>query len=233
MDHVSNPDETLALLEPHGARFDGSGRGVIPELSKEDVLLALGLIPEDRKPHATVYLALHWPTPQSLQEADELIKNSQLRECVRRAKKIVIAKLAVDIAKGEADGSHGVLHGVRRALAEARANLETARADKWPRYDTRYEKVRAAVLFELHDPKRCRTCAGRGNVLINAVVRPCAECSGTGKRAYSDQARAEAIGLSRQTYKHAWEGLYLWTLELCSRAEAAARDAFAKAMGRE
>lgn len=227
-----NPDEKLALLEPHGPRFD-RGRGGIPELTKEDVLLAIGLIPEDLKPHATIYLALHWPTPQYLHEADGLIKDAQLRECVRRAKKIVIAKLALDIAKGEADGTHGGIPGVRRALAEARANLETARADKWPRYDTRYEKVRAAALFELHDPKRCKQCAGRRTVRIHAVVQICTACGGTGKSSYSDQVRAEGIGLSRQTYKQAWEGLYVWTLELCSRAESAARQAFSDALGRD
>lgn len=226
-----NPDEKLALLEPHGVRMDG-GRGGKPELTWEDVTLALGMIPDDLKAHASVYLAIHHPTCQTLHEADELVKDAQLRECLRRTKRIVIARMEVQVKKDEVEGSHGGIHGVRRALAEARANLETVMADKWPRYDTRYQQVRVAVLGELHAQDRCKQCAGRSTVRINGVDRNCPNCHGTGKKAHSDQMRADAIGLSRQTYKHAWEGLYVWTLELCDLAASAARQAFERALGR-
>ena len=230
---MSDVRRLMGRLYPPGMKYT-VGFGGRPTIAPEDITGALGFI-RDRFARET-FCALWWPEGASLtrREFDLELRDRQMREWTRRQRALVVARLAVDVAHDEV-GAHGAVHGVRRALAAARAELETARSKAWPPWhrplrigdvpqkQSRYAAIRAAVLAEIADPRSCKVCAGRGTLRADALIVKCDECGGTGQRARSESGRAKAIGLTPQSYGR-WAQVYEWTYTLVKTADETAAN---------
>lgn len=230
---MSDNRPLLARLNPASPHYD-SARGGLPELTNEDIAGALGMVRHKARFACDVYCALWWPGLAGIgvAEIDTSIRNKQLDEFLKRQRKLIVARMAVHVAQEEADGTHGGIPGVKRALSQARGELEEAKARAWPVYSDRYGMIRAAVLNEIRGGRTCKTCAGRTSIRHGELVVVCPNCHGSGHAHNSERGRADAIGVARTAYQR-WEGVYDWTLDLCERANRTANEAFGIALGRE
>jgi len=229
---MSDVRRLMGRLYPPGMKYTVGFAGR-PTIAPEDVSGALAFV-RDRFARET-FCALWWPEGASLTRAqyDLELRNRQMEEWTRRQRALVTARLAVDVAHDEVTGSHAGVHGVRRALASARHELEEAQAKAWPPWHkprrrddspqklSRYAAIRAAVLREIADPRSCKVCAGRGTLRADALIVRCGECGGTGQRAGSERGRAKAIGMTAQSFER-WAGVYEWTYQLCKAADETA-----------
>lgn len=228
---MTDARKLLARLNPGSIQY-GVSRGGIPELTPQDIAGALGFIRDafDRE----LFCALWWPDGSRLNrgEFDLMLRNRQMGEYLRRQRALVVARLAVDVAQDEVEGTHGGIHNVKRALSHARAELDEAKARAWPAWQrptkagqtpeaSRYSAIRKAVLEEIAEPRRCKTCGGRGHVRKDSLVIGCTSCAGTGQWPHSERRRAETIGLAHQVFPR-WSGVYEWTYRLCKSADTRA-----------
>jgi hypothetical protein len=230
---MSDHRALLARLNPASTHYDSVGGG-LPDMTNEDITGALGLVRQKARFACEVYCALWWPglSSHTCGEIDTAIRNKQLDEFLRRQRKLITARMAVHVAKEEADGSHGGIPGVRRALQEARGELAEAQARAWPNYSDRYGLIRAAVMNEIRGGRSCKLCAGRGTVRHGDLIVDCQHCKGSRLEPNSERHRAAVIGVQRTAYAR-WESVYDWTLDLCDRANRSADRAFGLAVGRE
>ena len=60
------------------------------------------------------------------------------------------------------------------------------------------------AMREYHSPQ-CASCGGARELVVANLRITCSDCSGVGVRRYSDQVRAEAIGVAMEAYKSIWE----------------------------
>src|SRR5690348_11448527 len=104
-----------SFLYPHGARFD-SVPGGEPEFTVEEANAVWGVLMSRDRAACVVVDSLYAEPMILTQDAHSVIKRAQLRECWRRLRAVEIAKLAMHLAEEEADGTHGGIAGVRRAL---------------------------------------------------------------------------------------------------------------------
>lgn len=227
---MSDVRKLLARLNPGAIQYGVVGGSGIPDLTPQDIAGALGFIRDDFQ--REVFCALWWPDGSRLTRGafDLQLRNKQLAEWMRRQRALVAARLGWHLAREEADGTHGGVPGVRKALSHARAEAEEAKAKAWPAYSERYKLIRSAVLNELASPHNCKPCGGRGHVRAGALMTMCKACSGTGRAHSSERTRAEAIEVPRSMYAR-WADVYQWTLELCSHAERQAADKVERALG--
>lgn len=220
---MSDVRKLLARLNPGAIQYGVVGGGGIPDLTPQDIAGALGFIRDDFQ--REVFCALWWPDGSRLlrDEFDTMLRNKQLGEWMRRQRALVTSRLAMHLAREEADGTHGGIPGVRKALSHARAEAEEAKAKAWPAYSERYKLIRAAVLNELASPHNCKPCGGRGHVRAGALMAVCKACGGTGRAHSSERTRAEAIEVSRPVFAR-WVGVYQWTFNLCATADRKAGE---------
>lgn len=222
--------KAVARINPHGANYSGSGgSGGTPDIVDSDINGALGFIANDFD--REVFCALWCPEMAKLTrlQFDMMLRDKQALEFIRRQRILVSARLAVDLAKEEADGTHRDIPGVRRSLSHARAALDDASSKAWPPWQrastkkdpaqkSKYSLIRTAVLREIAEPRTCKVCHGHCHTFKGALAVPCMACHGTGQHPKSNRWRAEAIKVPHQKFNK-WAGVYLWTFLFCKRAE--------------
>lgn len=206
--------ELMARLNPTNIRYD-IGRGGLPELTAQDIAAAIGMV----RPGLgrELMCRLWWPDGAQLapKELDRLLMEAQLGEWRRRADQLITAQLRAEVADGERQ---------RRTAADA---VEAAKVVQWPRVGpgSPYAAIRLAVLAEMSAACLCPECRGRGFVMTEGKVRGCAMCETTGRAKVSDRARAEMIGVNRETYRTNIAPVYEWLIDFCHAAlEPARRD---------
>lgn len=212
-----NATEKLAKLEPHGVRV-GEPFGGKPELTADDVNLALGLISD--KNAGLVYLAVYKRWPDAVAGATRYLLMLQVREIVERHQGLELALLAQHL--GEDDP---------QKAPRLRAFARDARDAQWPEYSKRYKAIIVQALAECASPAHCRTCGGRGYVQAHTLTVACETCRGSGKRRISDNARAIACGMTLNGYVGSgWRDVYEWTLAKVGDACRRAAEQFGKRM---
>lgn len=215
-----HPGEMMARLNPATVRYD-IGRGGMPQLTPQDIAAAIAWVPEGLG--RELMCRLWWPEGAALkpEALDNLITGMLLEEWIRRADVLTTAQLRVEYAKSEWD---------RR---RARAAVEEAQALQWPRIggpNSPYTKIREAVLAEMSSDCLCPACRGRAFLISEGKRVDCRFCDKTGRAKVSDRARAEAIGVNRETYRTSVAPVYQWLLDRCTDALAPAREHFTEAL---
>ena len=223
---MTHPAYLLARLNAKNVRFD-VGSGGIPDLTPQDIAAALAFVP--RGMGRELLCRVWWPDGAELTMRDlsGRIESAQRDEWAARESSMLDAMLAVASHTGGA------------TLRRAQGKYADAHAKRWPKWVTDpeigtmspgYERTRIAVLAELSSPGLCPTCAGRGELMAGNILTICDKCKGSGKRAVSDQWRAEALRITGSGYNRTWRPVYEWTLQLCVDALAPACHAFAQAV---
>ncbi len=207
----------LARLNPRVAQYE-VGSGGLPELTPQDIAGALGTI---REPLGRELLCHVWWPDGALRSRAQLLdamRDRQLQEWVRRMRNLEAAHLAYHLACELADGTHGRMHG---QISRARSEVEDAKGQMWPRIgpQSRYRAIRDGVLAEMLAMHLCPGCGGTGESRIDAIVRVCVRCTGSGHAKVSDSDRAERLGCTRKTYTEAWANPYEWLFAECAQAE--------------
>lgn len=229
---MPNARELLARLNPTTVKFDIGNGGGPPDLTAQDIAAALALV----KPGLgrEVFCALWWPDGASLSRAKlhQEISRHVWRQIEEQARKVVAARLEVNILQDDIHSRHAVTDECRRALAGAEAKLASAKRACWPQDPLMVTRVRAAVLEEMGKPNHCGTCGGRGQVLVGEATRVCPTCAGRRLLPVSNRDRARAIGRDESTYRDNWRGMYEWLWHRLTDAEQVAAQEFARALGR-
>ena len=226
---MTDPRKLLARLNPRVAQYE-VGSGGIPTLTPQDIAAGLGMVGDVLG--REILCHVWWPDGAKLthQQLLDAMRALQLGEWMRRMRRLEAANLAYHIACEEADGTHGRSRG---QITPARAEVEDAKADMWPRIgpQSRYLAIRQAVLAEMLDPHLCPVCGGSGEVRANAVVRACGRCLGSGHSKATETDRAERVGCTRQAYSsNNWDNAYEWLLSECAHAERHACTQLARAL---
>lgn len=217
--------ETLARLNPAGARFD-SGRGGAPVLTNQDIAAALAFVPAGVGRELLV--ACWWPdaaATRSVALRDAVYEHIR-PEVVRQTRDLVDARVRLGMVRARAGWAETLDAETRRELAAAEAALDAAKVRCWP--SATWEMLPAltrAVVSEIAMPNHCPTCRGLRDVRSpSGLLAPCKACRGTGVVPVSDRKRAEAIGRDESTYRGAWRPVYEWLLgELRDAEQEAAR----------
>lgn len=212
--------ELMARLNPATVRYD-IGRGGMPELTPSDIAAAIGMVEPGLG--RELMCRLWWPGGAALnpEDLDKLITGMLLEEWIRRADALTTAQLKVEYAKSEWD---------RR---RARGAVEEAQALQWPRIgglNSPYTKIREAVLAEMSSDCLCPACRGRASLICEGKRVDCRFCEKTGRAKVSDRARAEAVGVNRETYRTSVAPVYQWLLDRCTDSLAPARQSFRNAL---
>lgn len=215
----------MGRLNPSVFRFDGGGRGGVPELTPQDIAAALGMIEDEMS--REVFCAFWWPDGARLKEQDllRMIGQRQRAEIERQWRRVQVARLELHIAKDEAASRQAMTDADKRAIAAIEARLKNAQDDCWPSEPTVYPLIRAAVIEEIRSPHQCTRCLGRAQQIVGERLVVCLQCDGTGRQAISDRRRAKAIGRDESTYRRAWARPYGWTYAMVSDAEGSAARA--------
>jgi len=209
--------ELMARLNPATVRYD-IGRGGMPELTPSDIAAAIGMVEPGLG--RELMCRLWWPagaelSPESL---DSLVTGLLMGEWTARKDALVMAQLKTEYATNE------------RQRREAKQKQEEAAARMWPRIGmgSPYAAIRSAVLAEMSADCLCPACRGRAFLLHEGKLAGCKFCSMTGRAKVSDRARAEAIGVNRETYRLSVAPIYEWLLQACADALEPARKALGK-----
>lgn len=212
----------LARLNPAVCRFD-IGRGGVPEWTPQDVAAALGMVPAGLG--RELLCAAWWPDGARLshRELVAALERVQREEWWRREQDMLHATLAVASHHGGDD------------LRRAQSLYASAHAGRWPSWvedielgshNTKYLRMRSAVVVELTSPKLCPDCHGRGEIAMKSgVVKDCDKCCGRGSVAHTHAWRAEQMKIREDTYRKTWAGPYEWLFDYSADAmQKAQRD---------
>lgn len=117
------------------------------------------------------------------------------------------------------------------AIAHATRRPGDAKVARWPRPDFLRDMCRLAV-YELVHPRRCPDCKGRGFVggtRRNHKRRECARCNPmTHHVPYTDAARADALGVRADAWRHSWADRYEAILDRLAHYDAVLKGSLAK-----
>ncbi|SEO63733.1 hypothetical protein SAMN02800692_1533 [Luteibacter sp. UNC138MFCol5.1] len=207
--------ELMARLNPTNIRYD-VGRGGLPELTAQDIAAAIGMVSPGLG--RELMCRLWWPEGAQLaaKELDRLLMEAQLGEWRRRSDALITAQLRAEVAESDRQ---------RRVASTA---VDAAKAEQWPRVGpgSPYAKIRIAVLAEMSAACLCPDCRGRGFVMIEGKIRGCATCETSGRAKVSDRARAEMVGVNRETYRTSIAPVYTWLIDFCQASLEPARREF-------
>ena len=229
---MPNPRELLARLNPTNVKFDIGHGGGAPELTAQDIAAALAFVTPGLG--REVFCALWWPDGASLSRCKlhQEISRAVWQQVEHQQRKLVAARLEVNILQDDIHSRHAATDECRRALAAAQAKVAAATRARWPDEPLMVVRIRSAVLEEMAKPNHCGTCGGRGQVMVGEATRVCPTCSGRRLIPVSNRSRAEAIGRDEKTYRDSWRGMYEWLWNRLTDAEHAAAQEFARALGR-
>ena len=207
----------LGRLNPRVAQYE-VGSGGAPEWTPQDIAAALGMVGD--RLGREILCHTWWPDGALRSHAQLLddLRDLQLQEWTTRMRRLEAALLAHHIAAELADGTHGRM---RADVYRAHSEVEDAKANCWPKIgpQSRYRAIRDGVLAEMLDMHLCPGCGGTGESRIDAIVRVCVRCTGSGHAKVSDSDRAERLGCTRKTYTEAWAQPYEWLFAECAQAE--------------
>lgn len=213
-----NPRELLARLNVPAVRYE-IGRGGIPKLTNLDIAAALGMVRDafDRD----IVSAVWWPDGAMLL-GDSLAERVRLRlmtEYSKREREYYAAKLELHMVDGEIEAHRCKTEENRRIKAEHVRKLEQARDNRWPWNPEVYPRIFPSIIGELRNPQRCAMCEGRGQVKIDATIKTCRKCDGSGLRAETRDWRASQLKIQSHQFRNTWQKIYEWVYELIASAE--------------
>ena len=204
---MTRPAELLARLNPTVMSF-GMGSGGIPELTRQDIAAALGMV-KGNDIGRILLEVLHWdPRLPGVLEALQAMAMTLVRERM------------LERHEAEFAAEYRALMGDKAAAHD----LDRIRGDAWPKDPDVQRRIVQMVVCELATPNACWACCGRGHATIEARLHQCPECEGKGALEVTDAKRARFMGWSKQRWADDRKGraMHRWLLgEFRARAEAA------------
>jgi len=104
-----------------------------------------------------------------------------------------------------------LLSALIRAVMDDRL-LELVRVPSYKKWHIPYrgfvENLCLLAIHETVSPYICLWCLGVGSIKNDAKIYQCTACRGTGRKCYSDRARAAAMHVPRGTWRYVWLNRY-------------------------
>lgn len=219
-----NIRKMLARLNAKAPQYT-IGSGGIPEFTPQDIAAALGMV--DDVIGREIFCMAWWPDGGALTRKDlrDGLKNLLFDEYTVRHRAASAAKLNFHMLES-AQSEEG-----KRQRSKALSELDNANDNLWPENFTRYGDVADTVVVEICAPKICKTCGGRGEMIIESKIITCEPCKGMGLLAASHSWRAQGIGVGESAYRSTWRSVYEWLYDKAARRESAAAQQLARALG--
>lgn len=241
-----NPRELIARLNVPAVRYE-IGRGGIPELTNIDIAAALGMIGKRQLADGTwvddegmafardVFMALWWEdgAKRGRVVLDDRIRQLILREFGERGKALSVAKLEQHMAETEIAAKKNPTAFDDRILRACKAAVADAKERVWSYNASIFAAIPGAVIYEIHHPRYCDDCRGRGEVRATGLLMVCPVCKGSRVKPEKSIERAKQLRTPYVNYRQRWQRIYEWTYGLVTRADAEAAKAFGRAVSRD